>query len=243
MMTKFGSVLIQLVSVDSTNNYIANLIEQGSCIDGSVIMADYQTHGRGQLGNSWQSVSSENLMFSLAFQPTYALEQQIRLSWYSALIWQQCLLRFGLKAQIKWPNDLYVNNLKIGGILIEQQIKGTQLDWAILGSGVNVNQKPDLVHTTSIFEQIGQRFKPLTVLMEYIDLMNGQLPLLIGDFQVLKAKFEAELWRKDSLQVFQTNNGDVFEGVISGVSQTGELRVASNGRVQTYGNKEITYVF
>ena len=58
MMTKFGSVLIQLVSVDSTNNYIANLIEQGSCQDGSVIMADYQTQGMGQRGNSWQSVSS-----------------------------------------------------------------------------------------------------------------------------------------------------------------------------------------
>ena len=58
MMTKFGSVLIQLISVDSTNNYIANLIQQGSCTDGSVIMADYQTNWRGQHGNSWQSVSS-----------------------------------------------------------------------------------------------------------------------------------------------------------------------------------------
>ncbi len=243
MMTKFGSVLIQLISVDSTNNYIANLIQQGSCTDGSVIMADYQTNGRGQHGNSWQSVSSENLMFSIAFQPSYPLEEQIRLSWYSALMWQHCLFRFGMKAQIKWPNDLYVNDLKIGGILIEQQIKGAQLEWAILGSGVNVNHQPDLANTTSIFEQIGQPFKPITVLLEFLDLMNGQQALLVGDFQALKNKFEAELWRKDQMQLFQRNDGVVFEGLIKGVSPSGALCVETSGSLQTYNNKEVSYLF
>ena len=242
MMTKFGSVLIQLISVDSTNNYIANMIQQGSCTDGSAIMADYQTNGRGQHGNSWQSVSSENLMFSLAFQPSYTLEEQIRLSWYSALMWQHCLFRFGITAQIKWPNDLYVNDLKIGGILIEQQIKGAQLEWAILGCGVNINHHPDLANTTSIFEQICQRFKPITVLLEFLDLMNGQQALLVGDFQALKNKFEAELWCKDHMQLFRRKDGVVFEGVIKGVSPTGALCVETGGKLQTYNNKEVSYL-
>jgi len=241
MMTKFGSVLIQLVSVDSTNNYIANLIEQGSCQDGSVIMADYQTQGRGQRGNSWQSVSSENLMFSLAFKPVYTLEQHIRLSWFSALMWQQCLLRFGLKAHIKWPNDLYVGKQKIGGILIEQQLKGAQLEWSILGCGINVNEAPELAQATSIFKETSQRFKPLTVLAEYLDLLNGQQHLLNGDFAYLKAKFEAELWLKDAIQVFEKMDGSLFEGRIIGVNDVGEIRIETNGEIAHFANQELRY--
>lgn len=241
MMTKFGSVLIQLVSVDSTNNYIANLIEQGSCQDGSVIMADYQTQGRGQRGNSWQSVSSENLMFSLAFKPVYPLEQQIRLSWFSALMWQQCLLRFGLKAHIKWPNDLYIGKQKIGGILIEQQLKGAQLEWSILGCGINVNVAPELAHATSIYKETAQRFKPLTVLAEYLDLLNGQQHLLNGDFAYLKTKFEAELWLKDTLQVFEKTDGTRFEGRIIGVSDAGEIRIEIKGEIANFANQELRY--
>ena len=241
MMTKFGSVLIQLVSVDSTNNYIANLIEQGSCQDGSVIMADYQTQGRGQRGNSWQSVSSENLMFSLAFKPVYTLEQHIRLSWFSALMWQQCLLRFGFKAHIKWPNDLYVGKQKIGGILIEQQLKGAQLEWSILGCGINVNEAPELEQTTSIFKETNQRFKPLTVLSEYLDLLNGQQHLLYADFAYLKAKFEAELWLKDIIQLFEKTDGTRFEGRIVGVNDAGEIRIETNGKIAHFANQELRY--
>jgi BirA family transcriptional regulator, biotin operon repressor / biotin---[acetyl-CoA-carboxylase] ligase len=241
MMTKFGSVLIQLVSVDSTNNYIANLIEQGSCQDGSVIMADYQTQGRGQRGNSWQSVSTENLMFSIAIQPDYSLEEQIRLSWFSALMWQQCLLRFGLKAQIKWPNDIYVGKQKIGGILIEQQLKGIQLDWSILGCGINVNEAPELANATSIYKETAKRFKPLTVLAEYLDLLNGQQHLLNGDFAYLKTKFEAELWLKDVVQVFENRDGVVFQGMILGVNDSGEILIESDGKLLNFANQEIKY--
>lgn len=240
-MTKFGSVLIHLASVDSTSNYVANLIEQGSCQDGSVIMADYQTNGRGQRGNSWQSVSSVNLMFSLAFRPSYVLQEQIRLSWYSALIWQQCLLRFGIEAQIKWPNDLYVANKKIGGLLIEQQIKGSQLDWAILGCGINVNQQPDLPFATSILEQTNQRFSPRTVLSEYLDLFNGQQTLLYGNFQTLKEKFEEALWLRHTWHRFTNAAGVGFDGRIIGVNQIGELQIETNKEILQFANQEVVF--
>jgi BirA family biotin operon repressor/biotin-[acetyl-CoA-carboxylase] ligase len=241
-MTKFGSVLIQLATVDSTNNYAANLIQQGSCQDGSVIMADYQTMGRGQRGNSWQSVSGENLMFSIAFQSRLSIDQQIRISWYSAIIWQQCLLRFGIDAQIKWPNDLYVRGRKIGGILIEQQLNGTTLDWSILGCGINVNETPDLVQATRIHQETGQRFKPLTVLTEFLDLLNGQQNLLFGDFFKLKRSFEEGMeWRNQLLQ-FEKKDGPSFEGIIRGVNEQGQLQVEVNGTMQSYGNQEIRFL-
>lgn len=242
MMTKFGSVFIQLASVDSTNNYAANLIQQGSCQDGSVIMADYQTMGRGQRGNSWQSVSAANLMFSIAFQPKYPLEEQIRLAWYSAIIWQQCLLRFGLSTQIKWPNDIYVQGSKIGGILIEQQLKGSQLDWSILGCGINVNESPELKQATSIYRETGQKFKPLTVLTEYLDLLNGQQALLYGDFFVLKGLFEASLGFQNELLLFEKKDGQPFEGSICGVNEQGLLQIEVDGTLQSFANQDIRFL-
>lgn len=242
MMTKFGSVFIQLASVDSTNNYAANLIQQGSCQDGSVIMADYQTMGRGQRGNSWQSVSAANLMFSIVFKPKYTLEEQIRLSWYSALIWQQCLLRFGLNAQIKWPNDVYVDGSKIGGILIEQQLKGSQLEWCILGCGINVNDAPSIQVAASIFALTGQQFKPLTVLSEFLDLFNGQQRLLNGDFFELKTMFEDCLAFKNQLLQFVKSDAVPIEGKILGVNTQGELQLEVNGAVQSFANQEIRFL-
>lgn len=241
-MTKFGSVLIQLASIDSTNNYVAKMIAEGSCLDGSVIMADYQTQGRGQRGNSWQSVSKENLLFSLAFRPNYSLKENIRLSWYSSLVWQQCLLRFGVRADIKWPNDLYVEGKKIGGLLIEQQLIGEKLEWAILGCGVNVNQKPDLPMATSIQDEVGRRYQPLTVLTEFLDLMNAQQQNLLGDFKQLKEKFESELWLKDETLLFTTKKDDVFEGQIIGVNDMGEILIETAKDVRSFGNKEVTFL-
>lgn len=240
-MTKFGSVLIQLASVDSTNNYTANLIEQGSCQDGSVIMADYQTNGRGQRGNSWQSVSSTNLLFTLAFQPKFALEEQIRCSWYIALIWQQCLRRFGIAAQIKWPNDLFVNGQKIGGILIEQQLKGQHIDWCIVGCGINVNEAPVHLNATSIFNELGQKFKPLTVLMEFLDLLNGQQALLNGDFAVLKAKYEAELYLYGHTHSFILPDGATLTGQIVGVDSKGFIRIETQEETLSFDNQQIKF--
>lgn len=242
MMTKFGSVFIQLASVDSTNNYAANLIQQGSCQDGSVIMADYQTMGKGQRGNSWQSVSAANLMFSIALRPKYQLEEQIRLSWYCAIIWQQCLFRFGIDAQIKWPNDLYVGERKIGGVLIEQQLKGATLDWSILGCGINVNEAPERMQATSIYQETGQRFKPLTVLTEYLELLNGQQNLLYGDFLKLKGLFEEGMGFRNQPLQFEKNDSQPFEGIILGVNDQGQLQMNVNGTLQSFANQEIRFL-
>lgn len=240
-MTKFGSVLIQLASVDSTNNYAANLIEQGSCQDGSVIMADYQTDGRGQRGNSWQSVSSSNLLFTLAFQPKFALEEQIRCSWYVALIWQQCLRRFGVAAQIKWPNDLFVDGQKIGGILIEQHLKGQHIDWCLVGCGLNVNEAPANLKATSLLNELGQKFKPLTVLMEFLDLLNGQQALLNGDISVLKAKYETELYLKGVEHSFERADGTFFRGKILGVTENGKLQIETEQLTLTFDLKQVKF--
>jgi BirA family biotin operon repressor/biotin-[acetyl-CoA-carboxylase] ligase len=151
-------------------------------------------------------------------------------------------LRFGLSTQIKWPNDIYVKGSKIGGILIEQQLKGSQLDWCILGCGINVNESPELKQATCLYQETGQRFKPLTVLTEYLDLLNGQQALLYGDFLKLKNLFEDCMGFRNQQLQFEKKDSLPFEGVILGVNEQGQLQLEVNGLVQNYSNQEIRFL-
>jgi BirA family biotin operon repressor/biotin-[acetyl-CoA-carboxylase] ligase len=239
-MTKLGSEIHHLSVVDSTNNYAAKLISEGKIQNGSVIMADFQTNGRGQRGNTWQSVSSENLMFSLVFQPIgITPDQQIRLSWYTAVIWIKCLHRFSIAAQIKWPNDIFVGENKLGGILIEQQILGNTIAWSIVGCGMNVNAHPELKNTSSIFEQTQVHFKPRTLLNEFLELFNGHLDLLYSNHDKLKADFEAELWGKYTIQQFEDVKGQLWKAKIMGVDALGRLVLEQNDELLHFDLQEI----
>jgi biotin-(acetyl-CoA carboxylase) ligase len=104
-----------------------------------------------------------------------------------------------------------------------------------------VNEAPELASATSILKETNQRFKPLTVLAEYLDLLNGQQHLLNGNFAYLKAKFEAELWLKDTVQVFEKMDGSCFEGRIIGVNDVGEIRIETNGETAYFANQELRY--
>ena len=242
-MTKLGSEIHHLSVVDSTNNYAAKLISDGQLQNGSVIMADFQTNGRGQRGNSWQSVSQDNLLFSLAFQPvSVAADQQIRINWYTALIWIKCCKRFSIDAQIKWPNDIFVGQQKLGGILIEQQIHGSNIAWSVVGCGINVNATPALPNACSIFELTNVRFQPKTVLNEFLDLYNGQIQLLYGDFQELRTAFEAELFGKDTIQEFIDAQQQTWPAKIIGVDDQGKLLLEKNAVAHAYDLQEIRLV-
>jgi BirA family biotin operon repressor/biotin-[acetyl-CoA-carboxylase] ligase len=242
-MTKLGSEIHHLSVVDSTNNYAAKLISDGQLQNGSVIMADFQTNGRGQRGNSWQSVSQDNLLFSLAFQPVSVdADQQIRINWYTALIWIKCCKRFSIDAQIKWPNDIFVGQQKLGGILIEQQIHGSNIAWSVVGCGINVNATPALPNACSIFELTNVRFQPKTVLNEFLDLYNGQIQLLYGDFQELKTAFEVELFGKDTIQEFIDAQQQAWPAKIIGVDNQGKLLLEKNDVVQAYDLQQVRLV-
>ncbi|MEN9742764.1 MAG: hypothetical protein RLZZ65_569 [Bacteroidota bacterium] len=228
-MTKLGSVILHLSVVDSTNNYAAKLIEGGVVENGSVIMADFQTAGKGQRGNTWQSVSQDNLLFSLAYQPeNISLVQQIRLSWYTAIIWIKCLQRFGINASIKWPNDIYFGKEKLGGILIENQVQGAKISWSVIGCGINVNSAPDTYNAIAINQIASAKFKPTTVLQEFLDLFNGHLGLLYGDFESLKIEFEQQLFGLNKIHRFEDREAMQFEACILGVNERGQLALRKN---------------
>ena len=143
-------------TLDSTNTQAAREISQAP--DGTVWIADFQTAGRGQRGNRWESAKCENLTFSILFKPTFlSPAQQFAISEVAAIGVCRYLCSKGLPAQIKWPNDIYIGNKKICGMLIEHSISGANLAGSIVGIGLNLNQREfssDAPNPTSLLLEI-----------------------------------------------------------------------------------------
>lgn len=137
-----GNQIIKLSSVDSTNNYTAKLVKETKISFGTVIMADFQTHGKGQRSSFWESDKGLNLLISIYFDSSFLNSENIFfLSKAVALAIRKCVEKvIGNKVSIKWPNDILINGSKLAGVLIENQWKNDKLYSSIIGIGLNVNQ-------------------------------------------------------------------------------------------------------
>lgn len=135
-----GQKIVHLESVDSTNNYTANVFKDGSIEHGTVILADIQTNGRGQRGNTWQSDAFDNITMSIAFDPNLCkINNLISLNHITSIALFNFISSYCDNVKIKWPNDILVNENKIAGILIESQFSGNKMQ-SVIGIGLNVNQ-------------------------------------------------------------------------------------------------------
>jgi len=137
-----GNQIIKLSVVDSTNNYTAKLVKETKISFGTVIMADFQTRGKGQRSSIWKSQKGLNLLISIYFDSSFLNSENIFfLSKAIALAIRECVEKIiGIKVSIKWPNDILINGSKIAGVLIENQWKNEKLSSSIIGIGLNVNQ-------------------------------------------------------------------------------------------------------
>ena len=129
MLSSFGKNTIHLEQVSSTNTYLLEMLSKSEPIaEGSVILADHQTEGRGQRGNIWKDSPKQNLCFSLLLKPTWLdLQNQFQLSMVIALALEQYLSSLGIEqVRIKWPNDIYVGQKKIAGIKVEGEGEGNE---------------------------------------------------------------------------------------------------------------------
>ena len=135
-------MLLQLEETDSTNNYLKQLLSKQEIEECSVVIAEKQTSGRGQRGNSWESEPGKNLTFSIVLYPHHIpASRQFALSQIISLGIIDILQKFGPGFSIKWPNDIYWNEKKLVGILIENELTGHTFNTAIVGIGINVNQE------------------------------------------------------------------------------------------------------
>jgi BirA family biotin operon repressor/biotin-[acetyl-CoA-carboxylase] ligase len=235
-------------SVSSTNTFAQQMALEQNIAEGSVIMAQFQEQGKGQRGNGWLSKPGENLLLSVVLYPTFLpVDRLFSLSQVAALSVSDTissLIDSGV--YIKWPNDIYVANGKIGGILIENTFRGQALHAAIVGIGVNVNQQDfgnELKHATSLYLQSGQIFNIKSIAEQlHHNLRHYYQMLKTGKFETINARYHEKLFRRNMHCSFK-HDGIIFNGQIREVTFAGQLMVeTSTGEKCTFDLKEIEMV-
>ena len=242
--SKIGHQKFILSDVDSTNNFAAKLLNDGVGGHGSVIMAENQSNGRGQQGSLWQSNSKLNLLVSLILSsPQLFKVNPICINWYVSI----CIIEFlesqEINAEIKWPNDILVDSLKISGILIENKFLGSNLKSSVAGMGINVNQLDfNNMPATSMKMKTGQDFSTEELLDQLITCLNANEELIYSEKnKVLKDKYLENLFGLGEERVF-SNQNESFGGKIIGVDDAGRLLVHSKGSILSFQNKEIMFL-
>ena len=240
--------LIKLNATDSTNNYLKQLILERTLDDFSVVVANHQTNGRGQRGSSWLSEKDKNLTFSvLKRNISIVANQQFLLNILVSLSIVKSLEGFNIpKLAIKWPNDILSDHHKISGILIENLIKNKQIEYAIIGIGLNVNQvKFEGLSKVSSLKNI----MPLAVdkdelLTKIIDKLKMYFKLYSENgSEFLNSEYESYLFRKDKPSTFSSHDNSLFTGIIRGVSASGKLCVQMEDFNKEFDLKELKLMY
>ncbi len=235
-----GLSFIELQSVDSTNNYARQQIHAGLAQHGLAIFAHEQVAGKGQRGKVWATEKGSNIILSLVVKPQpLQLTQQFQLSACAAVAVQEFFMKYaGDETKIKWPNDLYWQDRKAGGVLIEsvvrsqewgvesQQLAIGNWPWAIIGIGININQtifSGDLPNPVSLKQITGKNFDPVELAKELCLGFNKRfIELIETGFENIYAYYLAHLYkRKETVKLKKGTK--VFEATIEGISLTGKL--------------------
>lgn len=236
-----GSPFIELISVDSTNNYARSLLgttestgPQSEIFDGTTIFAHEQYAGKGQRGQVWTSSPGTNIAMSILLRPfPLTIPRQFQLSAIVALSVAEIFKKYaGDDTAIKWPNDLYWQDRKAGGILIETVIRADQQEpvwtWAIIGIGININQTnfPEwLPNPVSLKQITGKDHDPILIAHEICDTLSQKFQRLTEEgFDRLLEEYNNLLYRKNTLTRFKKDNRQ-FEALLAGVSAEGKLRL------------------
>ena len=245
-MTKFN--LIKLDAIGSTNDWLKNKFQSGNCHDGDVVWTMSQTKGRGQHSNVWSSDSQKNITFSL-FKRFSGLnsDDSFLINCAVTLAIIETLEKFKIpNLKIKWPNDILSANNKIGGVLIENFIKGKKLNASITGIGINVNQKSfiNLPSASSMFLMTNRKYDINKVFEELLNTLDLFFDLLKKpDKAQLLSSFEKSIYKKGEWCQFKTDSSEFF-GRITGVSDHGLLTIEKKSKkVTQYSNGGVKMIY
>ncbi|MBC8156211.1 MAG: biotin--[acetyl-CoA-carboxylase] ligase [Bacteroidetes bacterium] len=247
-----GQKVQYLPSCHSTNDEAADLIANALVEEGIVVVTDHQTAGRGQRGNQWDAEPGQNLTFSLVVRPVFlAAAEQFWLNMAVSLGIIDALEPLaGAELHIKWPNDIYIDNQKLGGLLIENTVQGYTLAWSVIGIGLNVNQTT-FAHPAATSLQA--RFplptgydlrELLTTILESIERRYLQLRTggrASGNRDTIRASYLQRLFRYQEEHFFRAE-GTLFKGIIIGVDDTGRLAIQAKAGVRYFGFKEVEFM-
>lgn len=244
--TPIGQPFVELSVTDSTNIYAMTHIQHNMATHGSVFFAHQQVAGKGQHGKTWVTEGGQNIILSTIIDPNpLILGQQFRLNVAVALACYDFFSRYaGEETRIKWPNDIYWRDRKAGGILIENQIRGQQWQWAVAGMGININQTafdPTLINPVSLKQITGKTFDPVQLAQELCtDLTQRMHQLFNHPFSPLLEEYNGYLFKRNEIVQLKKLNTR-FTCNILGVNENGELLV-KDGPADRFVFGEVNWV-
>lgn len=247
MDNSIGNTIVRLHETESTNNYANRQIRENVVSEGTVFLAYDQTAGRGQLSNFWESEAGKNLTFSIVLYPDFLeILRQFMLSKVVTLGVYKALSKYVGQLKIKWPNDIYAGNQKLGGILIENSIMNGLLKSSVVGIGLNVNQTvfhSSAPNPVSLQTLTNQHYNLDQILTEVLSGINQYYHLLReGGFDQINQEFIAVLYRLNERHEFKSD-GEIFSGEIIGVNEIGQLLIQKeDGQLVSFHFKEVEFL-
>lgn len=239
---------IYLPEIDSTNLFAMNLLSKTNPPEGTCVYTAYQSAGRGQIGRFWHSSDGKNLLISYIFypKPLKAIDQFI-LNIISGLAVRDVVGMYCDNVKIKWPNDIYVDDKKIAGILVQNILRGTDIKATVIGIGLNVNEQhfPSEIPNPVSISQITSKSHDLA---EIRQLLSSKLEFYFmkmkyGHHEWLKETYINTMYRINETANFKTDGETIIFGKIRGVNEQGKLLIQVESEdVLAFGFREIGYV-
>jgi BirA family biotin operon repressor/biotin-[acetyl-CoA-carboxylase] ligase len=241
-----GEKIVYKATCTSTNTIAMQLISTKNVPEGTIVITDNQSEGRGQRENSWISEPYKNLTFSLILYPNeLTIKDNFSLNIITTLAIYEALRPYiPNDLFIKWPNDIYHQNNKIAGILIENVIKRNKITASVIGIGLNVNQTNfNLPNVSSLFLICGHEFNLSSLLLQLTNSIQDKYKQLSKqELGVCKTDYLDKLYWINQKRTFYAE-GNYFEGIIQGVDEIGRLSVLKpNNELKYYNYKEIKFI-
>jgi len=240
--------IIHLPETNSTNTAAIELLSKKRPDEGTVIITDFQTDGRGTDLNKWESAKGMNLTFSLILYPTFSAGQQFILNKAISLGVSDFLKAElpGHMVSIKWPNDIYVGDKKACGILIQNSVVGNRLDYVVVGIGLNVNQTlftSNAPNPVSLKMLTGKGYKTLEMLHKLVAAVTRRYNMVKpSTIQNIENDYLISLYRRMEWHRFKFQN-EIVAARITGTSEFGQLLLeTSNGEMLTCDTKEVSFI-
>ena len=239
--------ILRVVETTSTNSLLRELIIKESLPEGSVVVADFQTAGRGQIGNVWESEAGKNLMFSTVLYPTcIPANRQFLISQIAALSVKETLESYTDHVTVKWPNDIYWKEKKICGMLIENDLMGRNISQSIVGIGININQEAfhgAAPNPVSIYQITGKQYDIFEILKNImLRIQSYYCQLKKDDTTSIVTRYTESLFRKDGMHRYKDADGEFLAQIVC-VEPEGKLILEDE--IQTkrgYMFKEVEYL-
>ena len=240
--------VIKLDAIDSTNEFLKGLLGKQTVDNFTVITAENQTNGKGQMGSVWTSEVGKNLIMSVLVKDfLFDISQIYNLNILVSLAVFQALDEIEIpELSIKWPNDIMSDTKKIGGILIENSIKSDGAILSIVGLGLNVNQTnfEDLPKASSLAVVCERIFDKEEILFLIVENIKKNIQMWDSQANFMWKKYTNILFKKGIPMPFQNTENQNFMGIIQGISSIGKLKILlEDDSISEFDIKEIQMLY